>query len=479
MLKDSSSTLQDMTDANPYFEKGRDDGRDDDESTLPALSISPDTKTLASTDPDQPITPRTPDIGPPPNGGREAWLCAFAGGFVTFCLMGFVCSFGQLQEYYLHHQLANYSKSTVAWIGSVQSCLVFFPSVIWGRVFDAYGATPLVRVGSSLAVAAVIGMAFCNDYYQFFLAHFLFGFASGIIWPTVTAIGGHWFSTKRGAAIGVIVGGSGLGSIIFPIMLKHLLQIVSFRDSLLIVAGLSAVLMAPSWVLVKSRLPKRKPVPWRRLAHPWSDVRFTFFAIGCAMYMFNWMSPLFNAPIIATANHVSKPVYDYAIAIMSAGSFLGRTLSGIMADKWGVWNVFGTTSFATVIVVLAFYVACPIPEGALIVGYVLYGWISGAWLTLVSAVIATISPVEEVGMRIGIAWSVCGPTMIAGPPICGALIQAAGGLRFTYAAIFCAVTFTLASVLSIGPRMLEVTPHHYHKWRNTPEPPSPAPEDLV
>jgi hypothetical protein len=25
-----------------------------------------------------------------------------------------VCSFGQLQEYYIHHQLENYSKSTIA-----------------------------------------------------------------------------------------------------------------------------------------------------------------------------------------------------------------------------------------------------------------------------------------------------------------------------------------------------------------------------
>jgi len=70
--------------------------------------------------------PLTPDVGPPPDGGWEAWNCAVSASFVTFCLMGFgkkracvqnlipVCSFGQLQEFYLSHQLLGYAKSTSA-----------------------------------------------------------------------------------------------------------------------------------------------------------------------------------------------------------------------------------------------------------------------------------------------------------------------------------------------------------------------------
>lgn len=366
-----------------------------------------------------------------------------------------VCSFGQMQEYYLTHQLSAYPKSTIAWIGSVQACEVFIFSVLWGRIFDAHGARPLVITGSVFAICGMFAMAFGKKYYQIFLSHLCFGFGSGLIWPTVTAIGGHWFSTRRGMAIGIIVGGSGLGGVVYPIMIKRLLRSLSFRDTILIVAGMSAALMLPSWVLVKSRLPKRKPVPWSRLRHPWKDTRYAFFAVGCSFYMFNWMSPMFNAPIISRANRVSPWVADYSIAIMSAGGFFGRTISGLLADWFGVWNVFGTTSFLTAVVVFAFYIPCPIGDAAVVVAFLLYGWVSGAWLTLVSAVIASISPVEEVGLRIGIAWSVCGPTMIAGPVICGALI-AEDNDRFTYAAAFCGATFTVSSFLAIGPRMLQV-----------------------
>lgn len=72
------------------------------------------------------------DVGPPPEGGLEAWSVVAGAFFVLFCVFGFgewhqletdqkrkqelipATSFGQLQIYYLDHQLAGYSKSDVA-----------------------------------------------------------------------------------------------------------------------------------------------------------------------------------------------------------------------------------------------------------------------------------------------------------------------------------------------------------------------------
>lgn len=49
---------------------------------------------------------------------------------------------------------------------------------------------------------------------------------------------------------------------------------------------MNAALMFPSWFLLKSRLPRRKPVPVGHLVHPWKDTTYACFALGCAMYMF-------------------------------------------------------------------------------------------------------------------------------------------------------------------------------------------------
>lgn len=85
MLKDSSETLKDMPQG--LYTKDKELYDTDDQSTQPTVSITPDANPLATIG--QPVTPLTPDIGPPPDGGREAWSCAIAGGWVTFCLMGF------------------------------------------------------------------------------------------------------------------------------------------------------------------------------------------------------------------------------------------------------------------------------------------------------------------------------------------------------------------------------------------------------
>lgn len=98
------------------------------------------------------------EIGPPPDGGRQAWCSVGAASCVLLVVFGFVTSMGQLQTYYMQHQLKGYSKSTVAWLGSVQSMLVYTGSMLAGRAFDAYGPERLMWTGTVLLTSAVVAM---------------------------------------------------------------------------------------------------------------------------------------------------------------------------------------------------------------------------------------------------------------------------------------------------------------------------------
>jgi MFS family permease len=129
-------------------------------------------------------------------------------------------------------------------------------------------------------------------------------------------------------------------------------------------------------------------------------------------------SPYFDAPVLATANHLPESVAKYSIAILQAGSFLGRATSGFLADRLGAWRVFVSMGLLTAIVLFSFWTA-PVNAAATVAGMACYGYTSGAWITLVSAVTVAISAPHEAGMRVGMMWTVVSIPILAGPVVCG------------------------------------------------------------
>jgi len=129
-------------------------------------------------------------------------------------------------------------------------------------------------------------------------------------------------------------------------------------------------------------------------------------------------SPYFDAPVLAASNHLPPTLASYSIAILQGGSFLGRATSGMLADRLGVWRVFTAMGLLTACVLFAFWTA-PVNVPVTVAGMFLYGYTSGAWITLMSAVTVAISAPHEAGMRVGMLWTVVSLPILAGPVVCG------------------------------------------------------------
>jgi MCP family monocarboxylic acid transporter-like MFS transporter 10 len=137
------------------------------------------------------------------------------------------------------------------------------------------------------------------------------------------------------------------------------------------------------------------------------------------------LSPYFNVPLYTTSNNTSPTITYYSVAFVQAGSFIGRGASGFMADAFGVWNVFIASGLSLTITLLAFWTGVPLPDAVVVIGIFTYGIASGAWLALVAASCASISPTREFGMRLGMLWSCTALLQTFGPVICG-------GKHFSY-----------------------------------------------
>jgi MFS family permease len=76
-----------------------------------------------------------------------------------------------------------------------------------------------------------------------------------------TSVIAHWFSSKRAYAVGVVISGSSLGGVIFPIMLNNLIAQIGFSSAVRATAYLISGCLVVSNILIAPRLPPHRLRP--------------------------------------------------------------------------------------------------------------------------------------------------------------------------------------------------------------------------
>lgn len=158
--------------------------------------------------------PDKEDCIPPPDGGFQAWMQVVCG----FCLyantLGILNAFGAFQTYYETELLADSTPSDISWIGTVQSCFIWYGATLGvGALYDWGYLRPLIIVGSILNVLGMFLTSFCVSYWQIILAQgVIMGIGMGCLFtPMVGSIAAH-FSRRRGLAMGIAASGGVFGS---------------------------------------------------------------------------------------------------------------------------------------------------------------------------------------------------------------------------------------------------------------------------
>lgn len=133
-------------------------------------------------------------------------------------------------------------------------------------------------------------------------------------------------------------------------------------------------------------------------------------------------------------------------------SLFGRILPGWLGDKFGRFNVTIFMSFLAGILTVALWL--PAKGNAPIIVYaILYGFSSGAFISLVPAVIAQISPIQEIGVRSGSFFAWISMAALTGNPIAGAITSRQNG-AFSGLQIFTGVVLLTGGVFFVLGRVL-------------------------
>ncbi|KZV62163.1 MFS general substrate transporter [Peniophora sp. CONT] len=358
-----------------------------------------------------------------PDGGLTAWLVVAGGTCMCFSTFGIVNSWGTFQAYHEDVLLAGMPSSTIAWIGSVQSSLVFIPGLVFGRLFDiGYFRIPFL-IASSVLIMCTFLVAECTQYWHFMLCQgFTIGLCSGVLFGPTMAIIGHWFKRRRSIALGIVAIGSSVGGTVIPIAFGRLVNEVGFKWTMRILGFILTFTLGTANLTLKRRLPPVKVHGGLFNFAQFKNVAFTLYTIGGLAIFLGLYTPMIYVQASAPGQGVDSKIVPYLVALGNAGSAVGRLVAGILGDRFGIMNVImPSTALVAVFIYMWPFIYGTSPIIAMMV---LYGASCGAFAALLAGPMMAMGPTEDVGRRTGMYYTIIAMGMLAGPPISGAIHDA-------------------------------------------------------
>lgn len=198
-------------------------------------------------------------------------------------LQGFVNSFGAFQTYY--ETIISETPSNISWIGSIQTFLLFALGMFSGRALDAGYFRPTVILGISIQILGIFTMSVSKTYWQLLLTHGVCtGLGGGIFFVPVLGVCSTYFAKRTGTAMGIVTSGNAAGGIIYPIVVRQLLDKVGYGWAVRVLAFINIASLAVVIAFMKPRLPPRKSGPLLDV-DSLKDVPYVLHVVGMCFLM--------------------------------------------------------------------------------------------------------------------------------------------------------------------------------------------------
>lgn len=472
---------------NNHVETPRDNSMDPSTPTLTSTPPSSDAEKLShrhmhmlspprnaddpnAADPDHSVLGALPPLDTSPRG----WLAVIGGFACLFVSFGWITCIGIFQDYYSTHQLRQYSASTIGWIPSAETFLLFLGVPIFGGLFDRLGPTLLLIIGTVLHVGGLLGLANCHTYGQIFAAQSIVSaMGTGAIFVAGTTAVGTWFNARRGLALGLVSSGSAIGAVIGTAVIPVLFDRIGFAWTMRAVALTYFVLLVVAIATTSRRPqpPRPSPVPFR-VSHlvPLALLRsgpVLILALACFFYFLGVFIPYNYMVVEAVGAGDGQHAANDLLVILSATSTVGRIMPGWLGDRYGRFNTTIAFSLFSVVLVLCVWIAAPNRAGRIVFA-ALYGFGSGTFVSMVPTLVAQVCPdMSKLGLYLGAVYLIIAPSVLIAQPVGGVLVDAgdsSGRDPYVWLKVFCALGM-MVGVVGFATARAAYQGHATELWR--------------
>jgi len=223
-----------------------------------------------------------------------------------------------------------------------------------GRIIQRYGASKVFMGGALITAAGFVLLSQVNTLSAFLLGWTIIGFGTagtGMLPAAVVVT--HWFTRRRGTAIGIMSAGLGLGGVVIgPLIGGYFIPAFGWRTALLIMAALNCVIV-PLALFIKTQpsdvglssdgvtsaertlADKVHPAPVRGMTLKEASTTLTFWLI-IIVFLFSNLS---NTGVFQSQfTHLQDIGFPLSVAVTALGSLsfaslVGRLGFGMLSDR--------------------------------------------------------------------------------------------------------------------------------------------------
>lgn len=255
----------------------------------------------------------------------------------------------------------------------------------------------------------------------------LSGFSSSLLFtPSIAAVG-HFFKKRRAFATGIASTGGSIAGIIFPLMLTNLFERVGWGWAIRILALISLTLCGLSNFLIRSRLPPAQNANVHPDFRIFQNVTFSWTTLGIFLIEFALFIPLTYITSYMLYKGFDKTFSFNMLAVLNAGSALGRALPGYWGDKVGPFN----SNIAAIVLAIIACFAVWLPAGHTTAGIVVFmfliGFSSGNNISISPVCIGRLCKTQHYGRYYATCYTLVAVACLVSIPIGGEILSSNGG----------------------------------------------------
>lgn len=317
-----------------------------------------------------------------------------------------------------------------------------------GHLLDRYPARRIV-----LPCTAVYGLAFgslallTSHLWHLYAVFVLLGVVgNGTAQLGYARVVSTWFHESRGRALATVMAGSGVGSMVFPLLAQQIIVHYGWRTAyaaigisiLLVAVPLSFLFLFESEPLSAEATVETNTPAGRYI---WST---PFLAIAAGLLLFSFATNALNTHWVALLTDAGAGPRQAALVVSVSGfaALCSKLGSGYLLDRFRAGRVTGGMLGLSA---LGFaFLAAPYSSSGALVSAVLIGASMGAESDAVPYLLSRYFGLEHFGKLYGYTWLVYAVAGGTGPLIMGTVFDRTGSYRVMLGVCLCLVTAAAA-----------------------------------